>query len=792
MENAMRTINMRLGVLAWSLAVFMLGGRAADAEQGKANPQEKARRVKSVPLQREFARASSSALNTPYRKPAEAEKAQVNGRDCFELCVTTGTFETSGAAGVDCTIPNTFERLCYNGQYVGPTIRVKPNEHFFIRLKNDMSKKSTGVPDNDPSASPEGEQPHGFLVTNLHTHGLHVSPDGNSDNIFRSVNPGCSFDFEYNLDVGDPKRRHPSGTFWYHPHNHGSVAYQLSNGLSGALIVEGDPKNCRDLESIPEIYEATTNGHERILVLQLFNYRKCPDNVGRMNPNSIYNVTLEPTFPLPINLTGDKDSPNGQVTAINGDINPTFTIAPGEVQRWRIIHAGWDLLRQLIWVDEHDKPTNDVQFNEIAIDGLATGTMKVRTPLEIAPGQRSDVLIRIDPKTSVGKKYHLKQKAVPSALATNNLASDINYLAKLVVQGAPQSMTLPNLHDDNTVKMLAGCRPFEPVKRADVYDSNGKPTATLLDGINDGSHNGLLNFLGTDDVLTYTLNGQTFHQLEPVVLNIGVAQEWNVKSLVGSHPFHIHVNPFQVISYTDPSGKKVPMNVWRDTLYIPEGSSYTIRSRFQDFVGDSVLHCHILDHEDQGMMLCLRFKDPSKGGKVAKGPGYNGQSLQLCNRAAPELRLPDVFGKERKLADFREHGALVVFFRGMGCSHCTTELRNLIAKARAAKGFDAEILAVSSEAIADGAQALKDLDVTESDRFQLLVDADHKAFREWDCMGGNDPKHGLFLIDPQGVIRAQYTGESAFRITKDSFDRIKTIEQSILRVGDQSSKPQLR
>ena len=74
-----------------------------------------------------------------------------------------------------------------------------------------------------------------FNTTNLHTHGLHVSPKCNSDNVFVDIQPGCGFSFEFKI----PKS-HPAGTYWYHPHVHGSTAVQVSSGAEGALIIRGD------------------------------------------------------------------------------------------------------------------------------------------------------------------------------------------------------------------------------------------------------------------------------------------------------------------------------------------------------------------------------------------------------------------------------------------------------------------------------------------------------------------------------------------------------------------------
>jgi Multicopper oxidase len=114
----------------------------------------------------------------------------------------------------------------------------------------------------------------------------------------------------------------------------------------------------------------------------------------------------------------------------------------------------------------------------------------------------------------------------------------------------------------------------------------------------------------------YTVNGRVFMGRAPDrVLAFGRASEWTLsgdKSF--THPFHIHVNPFQLYrDEPDENGfkKKEKQLVWKDTILLPsDGSSITVRSRYSRFEGDFVLHCHILGHEDQGMMEWVRIEVP--------------------------------------------------------------------------------------------------------------------------------------------------------------------------------------
>jgi len=104
------------------------------------------------------------------------------------------------------------------------------------------------------------------------------------------------------------------------------------------------------------------------------------------------------------------------------------------------------------------------------------------------------------------------------------------------------------------------------------------------------------------------------------VLALGGADEWTLASFWGGHPFHIHINPFQIVSIVDRDGKDVSgpgtgqyaglKGVWKDTLFIEEGYVFKVRSRYRRYVGDFVLHCHILDHEDKGMMQNVRIVLP--------------------------------------------------------------------------------------------------------------------------------------------------------------------------------------
>ncbi|HYV49945.1 MAG TPA: multicopper oxidase domain-containing protein [Myxococcaceae bacterium] len=158
----------------------------------------------------------------------------------------------------------------YDGALVGPTIRARAGDTLNIHLVNKLPANPP-TPNNLEVMAAEQARlltrgvptpltnniPHGFNTTNLHTHGLHVSPSGNSDNVLLAIGPGEDFRYEIKIPTD-----HPPGTFWYHPHVHGSTALQVSSGMEGALIIEGD------IDRVPEIAVA----REQVMLFQQIAY----------------------------------------------------------------------------------------------------------------------------------------------------------------------------------------------------------------------------------------------------------------------------------------------------------------------------------------------------------------------------------------------------------------------------------------------------------------------------------------------------------------------------------------
>ena len=422
----------------------------------------------------------------------------------------------------------------YEGAVPGPTLRLKPGDVLRIKLINDMP------PNRDPEPI-DHLLPHRFNTTNFHSHGLHVSPSGISDNVMRMMEPGESYDIEIAIPSD-----HIPGTNWYHPHAHGSADVQIASGAVGALIIEAD------FADVPEIAAA----RERLLVLTeaVFDQFGMIEDFGTLFPETA-----------------------AHFLAVNGVREPTITMRPGEVQRWRILHAGWQ--------DDIFMDLEGHTLNPIARDGIPLSRMGLTVPRKpeqptdypnamlMAPGQRIDVLVQ------AGKPGTYAFRAVPYA---QGYASPTGPIARLVIEGDPLPMNLP-------AKLPA---PWEKL----IGDE--EITGTRVLKLSELRLNGPTEFWRT---FRFTVDGKTFDpdRVDQRV-RLGAVEEWTiVNETTDDHVFHIHVNDMLL---TKINGEALEEPIWLDTAIVPRNGSITFRSRFLDFTGKYMLHRHMMNHEELGMM----------------------------------------------------------------------------------------------------------------------------------------------------------------------------------------------
>lgn len=285
----------------------------------------------------------------------------------------------------------------YEGTVPGPTLRVKPGDVMKIRLVNQLP------PNADEGETDDVNYPHQINSTNLHTHGLHVSPEGNSDNVFVIVRPGESFDYEFAIPDN-----HVGGFFWYHPHKHGAIYQQVRGGMSGALIVEGP------LDEVPEIKQA----RDVVMVLHELEL----DNQGEVKaivPDAI--------------VGGDVFPVDQRFITINGRYKPEIHMQSGEVQRWRINNATSNLFMPIHLVD-HD-------MYLIANDGLTLPAPKRVVSQFLSPANRAELLVKAGPP---GRYSLRKWEYRPSSSNTEVDQVDLE-IATVVIHESAMDMPLPEL-----------------------------------------------------------------------------------------------------------------------------------------------------------------------------------------------------------------------------------------------------------------------------------------------------------------------------------------------------------
>jgi FtsP/CotA-like multicopper oxidase with cupredoxin domain len=496
----------------------------------------------------------------------------------------------------------------YNGMLVGETIRIKPGETIYLKLVNDLPPDTENTHPQQPP--PTGHETHfSYNLTNLHTHGLHTAPQGTkdeeSDNVLIEIAPKQSQN--YSIQVHD---RHPSGTFWYHPHLHGSTAIQISSGMAGALIVEGGADANGGLDTVPVI--AQTRATEKIFVLQQFVF----DEKG---------VIEEFTGPQKKNWVG-------RGLMVNGQLAPVIRMRPGEIQRWRFIHSGVQ--------DNISLALQDHQLHEIAADGLALGRLvswPAASPVEtgdrnilLGPGYRTDVLVQAN-QLPPGETRHvyLLQDAPLTGPASVTFMTAVRRLmmrgadlqmadfvdevidkpeftiAQIVVEGTPVAMALPASEalKDRVPSDLTPITDAE-IARAPASD-RAQSAALLVDEVScDASGDCAPCPEGMKCPTQFMVNNTIFMPSRPPrTLTLGGASEWTLTGSAFLHPFHIHVNPFSYMRLEPgPDGRLIKAPIWKDTVLVPIDGPLVMRSRYTRFAGEFVMHCHILGHEDLGMM----------------------------------------------------------------------------------------------------------------------------------------------------------------------------------------------
>lgn len=569
----------------------------------------------------------AQGANTPGNRPVEQSTSDPCSRPAAggtvpeprEVRSQNGTLE------LDLSVENVKEadgttRFCYRTKdgSQSPTLRLKPGDWLVLRLTNrlvdlETAARGPAAPQATPPRTAPQSHHHGgdstdpclsgtmsLISTNLHFHGLTLPAVCHQDEVLKtSIAPG-SAPFEYRFRI--PEDESP-GLYWYHPHIHGFSARQVSGGASGALIIEGLERSIADIAGLPE----------RVLVIR---------DQDLLHPEAAPAAVDAKTTPF-IDHDGDAMNTGTGFGRPARDLSvnfvpvpypdypaPSLTMKPGERQLWRVLNASsvTYLNIGLVWTRSHWRKEQFMGL--VAVDGVplnAKGSpepsFQWRDRVLVPPGGRAELIINGPP---AGTAAQLVTRFVDTGPAGEN---DPNrpLVAILTDAVAPEP----------TATVPKETQPPAPPERPWVGSVTPQRTRKLIlseEPVDPAEPNGAMRFY-------ITVEGQARKLFDPasaepnIVAHEGDVEDWLIENRSSElHAFHIHQIHFEIVEWL---GVTVNEPFLRDTINVPywtpRMTSYpTIRLRmdFRDpnTVGTFPFHCHLLDHEDSGMMGLVRVE----------------------------------------------------------------------------------------------------------------------------------------------------------------------------------------
>ncbi|MHB8215898.1 MAG: multicopper oxidase family protein [Candidatus Sulfotelmatobacter sp.] len=441
------------------------------------------------------------------------------------------------------------DAFAFDGGNVAPVIRASPGDVLKITYINELAAKSSERCAVNPCMN----------MTNLHFHGLTVSPDAPQDDVLTMLaKPGQIL--HYSVEI---PRDHPPGLFWYHTHPHGESHRQVLDGMSGAIVIEGMERYLPELGRL----------RERVLVVR-----------GRAVKHDANAADLKRQVEIPAKGCGGEAEAVEEIFTVNDAVRPRIEIAPKERQFWRIVNASAD--RYL------DLQLDGQTFEIVALDGMPLAyhdpkdPTRTATDLLLAPAGRLEAIV-----TGPSSGTHSTFRSLCVSTGPNGDPNPGMVLADLVEPSSDQSAP-----DRASVQPPAiDARP--PLHKAIDVERLKKaaPDFTVI---------------FTEDANGFYINDRKFAMdAGPMTsARVGTYQHWRILNRTGElHPFHIHQVHF--LAYAE-NGVPVAHPEWLDTVNVPFGGSVDVILDFTDPVikGMAVFHCHLLNHEDKGMMAKILFK----------------------------------------------------------------------------------------------------------------------------------------------------------------------------------------
>lgn len=486
-----------------------------------------------------------------------------------------------------------------------PTLRVSPGDLVILTLKNDLTDFHAAAAENAGQhmhAEMEGSGnscTSGLMTSlsiNLHFHGLTIPPVCHQDDVLKTaIRPG-DLPFEYRFRIPEDE---PPGLYWYHPHIHGFTKAQVLGGASGALIVEGIERADKAVAGLPE----------RVLIIRdqdLLNPNAPPAKWGPVVPKML----IDRDGDAANNGTGygkpAKDLSINFVPVPYPDYRPAvIEMKPEEQQLWRVLNAsGITYLNLQLLYGQTPQPLGLVAMDGVPLNqnGLARDFVDWQTHLGIPPGARMEFIVKGPPSGVSGLLVTKTVDTGPSgendpnrALATVVASKDAVEPSQLSAASSP--LPPPQLPWLGTVTPVRTRRLYFSEK---LVDPNDPTSATEF---------------------YVTVDGQTPQMFDPksgvpnILARQGTVEDWIIENRSAElHAFHIHQLHFLLLDYL---GRAVNEPFLRDTVNVPyyNGRTLTypsirVRMDFRDpnTIGDFPYHCHLLEHEDGGMMGLIRVE----------------------------------------------------------------------------------------------------------------------------------------------------------------------------------------
>ncbi|QRZ61668.1 multicopper oxidase family protein [Rothia sp. ZJ932] len=394
-------------------------------------------------------------------------------------------------------------------------------------------------------------------TTTVHWHGMHV-PGIADGGPHQPIEPGTSWSASWQV-------RQNASTLWYHPHPHGETSRHAYRGLAGLFIIDDESTGTLGL---PEEY-----GVDDIpLVIQ----------DRRFNDDG----TLDETDLPDLGLLGD-------TTMLNGITNPHFEATTSRV-RFRVLNGSVMRLYNLAFSD-------DREFSLIGSDGGLLHTAKTVKNLYISPGERAEILVEFAP----GDEITLK--AVP-------------FTDRLGLSEGSQ----PEFGIFDSFELLTLSGPASASDAGQVASTLNQKVATLPET---SEHTTERSFSLTG----FQINGELM-DAERIDFTAH-PNEWEIWTITNNdswiHNFHIHNTQFRVLSYEDTFYRDYNQDAlltdgWKDTVLLPPGVEVKLAVRFTDYTSTAwpyMYHCHLLFHEDQGMMGQFMVVEPGQEPDAVIGNG---------------------------------------------------------------------------------------------------------------------------------------------------------------------------